>query len=78
MEALTVDQAREAELSLNPIKRVRQASELAEGFMLRRMPGSISPLPLVMGRHDLVRLAEAHERVQGMVGYLATIEARSS
>ncbi len=62
---LTVEQARTAPLSRNPITRLRQLKRYGATFNLRVI--GFSPLPQYMTRGDLVRTAKAHEEAEQLL-----------
>lgn len=74
-EKLTSEQAREVELSRNPIKRLGQLAEYGAAFNFKKA-GS-SPLPLYMTRGDLIRTAEAQEQAAKLFEIVRESEART-
>lgn len=74
MEALTVEDARSVKLPINPISRIRKVGELAAGYRL--IKGGLSPLPLVMTRRGLIRMAEIHEESVGIAEAIVAITDR--
>jgi hypothetical protein len=74
-EALTPEQARDVELSRNPIMRMGQLAELGAGFNLNKV--GWSPLPLYMTRGDLVRAAESRQEAERMLAIVYEAKERS-
>lgn len=75
MDFLTPDEAREISLPLRPLKRYKRLQELAGGIAIRQ--DGWSPLPLVMTRGDLIRIAEAHQTAANTMIALEEMNSRT-
>lgn len=71
MERLTAEEARNIDLSLNPIKRLGQLAEYGAAFGVKKV--GMSPLPMYMTRGDLVRTAEASDQARLLLEPLTSL-----
>ena len=71
MTATNSQEAREASLSLNPFKRLRQIGELATSLGLPQ-PSGWSPVPFYLTRKNVVARAEFKELIEDQLGFKPT------